>query len=123
MISVREFLKGREKLYPLSVKCATDMADLLARVNYLRGIYGSPLVVTSGYRPLPINIEVGGAENSAHIYCQAIDLGDEGGEFARWCLECIDLLDELGLYMEDPSHTPGWVHLQTRRTKNNPFTP
>jgi hypothetical protein len=77
-------------------------------------VYGKPLSVSSGWRPGIFNKKAGGANNSAHITCEAIDIHDADGEFAKWCLDNLDVLEKAGLYMEDPSRTIGWVHLQTR---------
>lgn len=115
MISVTEYLMGRHEEYPLSVTQAMHMADLLSRVNYLRAVYQKPLKVNSGYRPGKYNTEAGGAPKSPHLMCQAIDLADPDGHFASWLIGHKRLLTELGLYMEDPSYTNGWVHLQTTK--------
>lgn len=119
MISVHEFLMGRDKEYPLTTSQAESMAQLLAAVNYLRGMYGKPLKVSSGYRPGHFNTLAKGKMGSAHINCQAIDLLDPDGDFARWCLSNDHLLKQTGLYMENPEHTNTpqgrWTHLQTRR--------
>jgi len=31
----------------------------------------------------------------------------------RWCLKHLDVLETLGLWMEDPQWTPTWLHVQT----------
>ena len=41
----------------------------------LRERLNHPLVVLNGYRPTAYNAEVGGAKNSQHLYCRAMDLG------------------------------------------------
>lgn len=71
--------------------------------------------VASGWRPKTVNDRTANAgKSSRHITGSAIDLRDSQPErtLARWCLRNLDLLDEIGLWMEDPQWTPTWVHLQ-----------
>lgn len=117
---------GREEEYPLSIAQAINMASLLASVNFLRAVYGKPLKVNSGYRPGKYNKAAGGAAKSPHLMCQAIDLDDnKEGALAAWCLSNLELLANIGLYMEDPAYTEGWVHLQILRpvSGNRVFVP
>lgn len=123
MITAKEILMGRDAEYPLSKDITDNLLDLLPRVNLIRFHYGKPLTVSSGYRPGRFNTAVGGAKNSNHMYCKAVDFRDTDGAFAKWCLVNLPKLKEAGLYMEDPAHTKGWVHLQSEATKNNPFMP
>lgn len=117
MITLKEFLMGREKEYPLTLELALNAASLLAAINYIRGVYGESLTVSSGYRPGKYNVRAGGAKNSSHMTCEAIDLHDDG-KFANWCVNNLKELEKAGLYMEDPASTKGWVHLQIRKTKS-----
>jgi len=58
---------------------------LIDKLNILRILYGSPLVVTSGARCAQYNAEEGGAVNSAHLphsqtgQCRAADILVAGG--------------------------------------------
>lgn len=125
MITLKEFLMGREKDYSLTLDFALNAAQTLAGVNYLRGLYGRPLSVSSGYRPGSYNKKAGGAKNSSHLSCEAIDIADPTGHFAKWCILNLNEVKNAGLYLEDPDHTPGWVHLQTRApmSRNRIFIP
>lgn len=123
MITLTEFLMGRDKEFPLTLAQALNAAVTLASVNYLRGRYGKPLSVSSGYRPGRFNKLANGAKNSTHLTCEAIDVSDPFGEFAKWCLDNLKELEKAGVYMENPEKTKtndkgGWVHLQTRRTRS-----
>jgi hypothetical protein len=111
-------MMGREKSYRPSIELWVNAAQLLAAINYVRGVYGKALSVSSGYRPGVFNRAAGGAVGSAHETCEAIDLYDADGAFAEWCLANLDVLEKAGLYLEDPAHTPGWVHLQTRAPRS-----
>lgn len=114
---------GREVRHPLDAEQVANLMDLLPRLNFLRARYDKPMYVSSGYRPRSINARVGGAKHSAHMSCQAVDFSDSTGELAQWCKEHVALLNTLGLYLEDPKYTQGWVHLQSRPTRRNPFIP
>lgn len=123
MIAASEILMGRHKSDPLTEEQWLNLCDLLVRVNALRMHYGQPMVVSSGYRPPSINKKVGGAPNSAHVQCQAVDFKDPEGDLKRYLLANQYLLVKYGLFMEDPNFTLGWVHLQTRSVKSRVFKP
>lgn len=53
--------------------------------------------------------------NSKHLDGKAIDIADPKGELAVWIKEHQDLLADAGLYIEDPTETPGWIHFQTEK--------
>jgi len=103
----------------------SELALLATQVDELREAYGKPLVPTNGYRSPAVNAAVGGASNSAHMSGQAVDISDPmpARSFARFCLKHLDLLEECGLWMEDPQWTPGWVHLQIRPLTVRVFVP
>lgn len=121
MITRDEVLKGHDKEYPLDEVLETNLRALLNAANTLRIAYGKPMIINSGYRPAPYNKSIGGAPNSAHITCQAIDIKDEDGAVKAWLSE--DRLVEFGLWMEDASATPSWCHIQVRPAKNRVFKP
>jgi hypothetical protein len=132
MITVSEFLMGREKEYPLTIQQAMNMADLLSRVNHLFATHKIITRCTSGYRPAPINEAIGGAKKSAHIDCLAIDVSDPKGKIGEFLVNNKKLLEEYDLYLENPEHTSkllkdgsrsGWVHLDRKKRKNRIFNP
>jgi len=122
-ISRDEILMGRDKTSPLSDEQSSNLDKLLVALNLVREAYGKPMTVSSGYRPPAINAQAGGAKRSCHLTCEACDFRDTKGELASWCLDNLSVLERAGLYMESPTHTKGWVHLQTRPTKNRVFIP
>jgi hypothetical protein len=97
----------------------TNAAVLLNRVNRLilkmpPGIVDD-WVVSSGYRPPQINASTpGAAKHSLHMVCKAIDLEDAHGTVDDWCMHHLILLDQEGLWLEHPSATKGWCHLQSQ---------
>lgn len=120
-VTLKELLMGRDKDYPPTPSMLANAHILLAGVNKLRAAYGKPLYVSSGYRP-GIHNSIG-VKSSLHMTLQAIDFKDHNREFATWCLANLGLLEAAGLWLESPSHTPTWVHLDTRRRKNRVFLP
>lgn len=119
-VTKEDYLKGREIKDPLSATQIAHMENLIDTVNVLLNEEGCPgyFGVSSGYRPASINTEAGGALKSAHLTCQAIDLRDPAGVIDKWLFNNQELLIQYGLYLEEPSKTPGWSHLQTRSTKS-----
>lgn len=125
LISEKEYLMGRDKEWPINETVADNMKVLLARVHLLILVHKPELKplfngITSGYRPAAFNKTVkGAASKSAHITCEAVDLRDDDGSIARILRADESVLKKAGLFMEHPSYTKGWVHLQTRPTKSN----
>lgn len=119
MISRDEVLMGREVEYPLTPALENNLKLLLEAVNKLRALYGKPMHVSSGYRPGAFNKAAGGAPNSSHLQCMAVDFKDADGAIKAWITKSI--LEECGLYMEDPDRTPTWLHVDIRRRKNRVF--
>lgn len=48
--------------------------ELVEKLDKARGIAGIPFVINSGYRTMSKNEDVGGVEDSSHIYGEAVDL-------------------------------------------------
>jgi hypothetical protein len=73
---------------------------------------GSP--ITSGWRPKAVNAATkGSAPHSNHITGRAIDLYDPDGDLDEFFYENTAILEDLELWMEHPSATKGWCHVQT----------
>jgi zinc D-Ala-D-Ala carboxypeptidase len=123
MILASEVLMGRHKTYPLDDKLLDNLGKLLVALNVVRKAYGKPLIVSSGYRPGSFNKAAGGATNSSHLTLEACDFDDPGRAFSKWCLANLKVLEEAGLWMENPAKTIGWVHLQIRPTNQRVFNP
>ena len=121
MISREEILMGRDAEYPLTPELEANLTSLLEAVNKLREAYGKPMYVSSGYRPGKYNVAAHGAPNSAHCLCMAVDFHDSDGALKDWVT--VGILEACGLYQEDPSRTPTWLHVQIRPTRNRVFKP
>lgn len=107
---------------------SSNIDDLLIPVNKIRELWSKPLTVTSGWRPVAYNKSIGGAKNSLHCLGMAVDFKDSDGSFAAFCVELDKQgkLKELGLWMEHPDSTKGWVHLDHKDRgdrKTNIFKP
>lgn len=114
LITRAEVLMTRDRDYPLTPELEKNLETLLVAVNKFRTIYGKPMVVSSGYRPGIYNTAVGGAKNSAHITCQAIDFKDADKSLKKYIAEHPEILEKCNLWMEDPAATVTWCHLSTR---------
>lgn len=121
MISRAEILMSRDEEYPLSQELEENLNKLLSAVSKLRALYNKPMVVSSGYRPGHYNTAAGGAKNSSHCVCMAVDFKDADGAIKNWIT--VKILEDCGLYMELPSRTPTWCHVQVRPTKSRVFIP
>jgi uncharacterized protein YcbK (DUF882 family) len=113
MITKDELLKGRDKQYPKDyTKEVSDNLDKsLILFNKIRIAYGMPMIITSGWRPSAINGSTpGAAAHSKHVLGMAMDVSDPDGKLWKWVLQNLDLMQQLGIYMEDRRWTKGWVH-------------
>lgn len=122
MIVRKEIVKAADEKF-ITPEIEANIKGLLDRVNPIRLIWGKPMVVSSGFRNPERNAAVGGRTKSQHMLGKALDIRDPDGTLARWLLDNIFLLEEYGLWLEDPRYTKGWVHLDTRPRKNRVFIP
>lgn len=118
---------GREATHTLTDDCYLNACETVKRVNQLLsmaaldGVFPEAVnesEVASGWRPAEVNAATpNAAPDSKHVTGQACDLRDnKARDFARWCLRNLEVLDDLGLWLENPMWTGGksnWVHLQT----------
>lgn len=110
--------------YPWDKETLKNAEELVKKINKLyhslpantRG----PFQVTSAYRPGRYNDRAGGAQNSLHLTCEAVDLSNVGNVLGQYLLENQHLLEVCGLWMEHPSATSETkhLHLQTRGPKS-----
>jgi hypothetical protein len=116
-ISVEQYLMGRAKLEDLTPEQVGNINTLIPKINELLERYGKPVKMTSGYRSPADQQRINPkAPGSMHTRGAAIDLWTDDKSFTYWVLMHLDYLIELGLYIEDPSHTSkglgGWIHCQ-----------
>lgn len=115
MISKDEILMGRDKKYPKEyTKEISDNVDkLLEIMNKVRKAYNKPMIIASGWRPAEINEGTSNAAKSSnHLKGLAVDIKDTDGSLWKWVLLNLNLMKDLGIYLEDKRWTPTWVHFQ-----------
>lgn len=114
MITLDDYLMGRDADYPLTDDMSHNASMMIAILAILEKSCGIPLILTSGYRPSEINSEIPGAcSHDAHTKCAGVDLRDADGKLSIWCLNNLDILTQIGVWMESPQSAKNHVHLQT----------
>jgi hypothetical protein len=126
VLTKAELLANRDKLFPdeYTQQISDNLDLLLEKLNVVRAAYGLPMKVNSAWRPTTINsMTPGAAPNSKHVEGLACDFNDPDGKLFEWCLQNLDLLNSLSIYLEDPRWTRtksggGWVHMQVGGPKS-----
>jgi gentisate 1,2-dioxygenase len=123
MIDLKAFFNGRDAAYrdELTDEIRRNAGETVAKANALleRAGFEHVCTVNSGWRPRRANAALPeAAATSRHLTGQAVDLPDPDRRLAAWCVNNLDLLAEIGLWMEDPRWTYDkggghWVHVQT----------
>lgn len=121
MITIDQYWMGRDRGYRdvLTPEIVANAQITVDKANQLLAAFEDETrividTVASGWRPPVVN---SGTKNAAvgskHLTARAVDVRDTPDrDLARWCLRNLDVLDDIGLWMEDPQWTPTWVHLQ-----------
>lgn len=115
MISLTDYFKGRDVRYAdeLTDELRTNAKITVDRANELLRRFGESRAVNSGWRPAAVNANTpSAAKKSKHMLCQAVDLDDPEGDLDEWCWQNQHELVDIDLYMEHPSATKGWCHVQ-----------
>ena len=99
-----------------AIQCIDDLVTNV--LDRLRGEWGRPIIVTSGYRCKELNAAVGGARNSQHLKGQAADIiSDDFEEFhrfvRRWCKG-----NEFDQCIFEHSSDSEWMHISFDRGRN-----
>jgi len=90
-----------------------NLIRVMSRLHWIREFFRQPIIITSGYRPILYNKDIGGARHSAHIRGMAVDFKIKGVDPDEARRQLLPLLDHLNLRMED---LPGasWLHIDVR---------
>jgi hypothetical protein len=135
MIDLKAFYCGRDITCSgeLTDEIRCNAADTVERANVLleRAGFAQVCTVNSGWRPRQINAATPNASaTSHHLTGRAVDLPDPDRALAKWCVNNLAALAEVGLWLEDPRWTydengEHWVHVQTvpPRSGNRVFVP
>ena len=100
-------------------EAVSNLNDLVTNVlDGLRGEWGRPIIVTSGYRCKDLNAAVGGTRNSQHPKGQAADIvSDDFDEFRRfvrrWCKD-----NEFDQCIFEHSGGREWIHISYVEGRN-----
>jgi hypothetical protein len=115
-MTLSDYWMKRDRLFAseLTADIVGNAAVLIERVHKLLKVFGEERDITSGWRPPAVNGNTPGAAlKSKHMTGQAVDLADPDGDLDEWCLEHQDMLELHKLWLEHPSATKGWCHLQS----------
>ena len=124
ILRLDDYWMGRNQIYPnaLTPEIVRNATHLLRKVNGLIAIMHEVNIdihptnrspISSGWRPPEVNAATpNAATRSKHMTGDAVDLYDPDGEIDGWCMDHLDVLSEIGLWMEHPAATKGWSHLQ-----------
>lgn len=103
--------------YQITPVIQNNLNILYDRLKEVQDAYGKNLVITSGLRSNEQQEELRlqgktNAIHSKHLAGAAVDILDEDGSLSKWVSENLDLMEKIGLWMEDFNYTHGWVHFQ-----------
>lgn len=95
-----------------------NLERLADAVSVIEDMMEKKFLVTSGLRSpqdqLRINPSV---RNSAHQTGEAVDVFDDSSIYG-FCIDNVDILIRIGLYLECRTYTPRWVHFTIRPPKS-----
>ena len=134
MITLADYWMGRDKTFgsSLTADIVRNAEETVKRGNLLLAEFRFDTKddeirkVNSGWRPPEVNaMTPGAAARSKHMTGQAIDIADPEGNLDEWCLAHLTTLERCGLWLEHPSATKGWCHVQivAPRSGNRVFYP
>lgn len=118
--TVKELLSaGSHKWKESEVDIVTlrNLEDLCRKLNKLGFV--PPRNATSCLRSIKDQQRINpSAMGSSHLYGAAVDIADADGKFRAWLKANPNKLVECGLWAEDYTSTPSWVHLQLYAPKS-----
>jgi uncharacterized protein YcbK (DUF882 family) len=101
--------------FPTDPTIDANLLILLDRINQVRDAYGKPMTVTSGLRSDALQNSliargISKATLSNHLTGSAVDILDEDGELHSWTESNSELMEKIGLWMENRQGP--WQHYQ-----------
>ena len=116
--------------YPTNPEIDLNLKELLYKINLVRTAYSHPMIVTSGLRSIDqqnalVAAGKSKASNSKHLFGQAVDILDTDHKLRDWVKDNLQLMETIGLWLEDFDSTPTWCHFQIVAPKsgNRVFKP
>ena len=115
----------KDRLIHVTPEIRKNAEEFVPKVNAFMERFGKPRGMSSGYRDPVSNSNCNGAKYSWHCRGKAIDIFDLSGDLGEYIINNESVLEELGLWAEDPKFTKDWVHLQSEppRSGNRIFKP
>lgn len=102
-----------------------NLTYTIERLDNIREKWGSPIIVTSGYRPPQLNKAVGGSKTSAHVVGLAADIHPKKGDIMQLAVLIASMpMDFDQLILEKVTIKNGeitncqWLHVGYSRTRN-----
>jgi uncharacterized protein YcbK (DUF882 family) len=124
MITMSELLKNT-KFEDIPKEHQENLLKLLDMLNLLRRAYGKPLIVSSGYRSMTDHLRIYKEKGitdkskipmkSTHLSGMSCDFSDPDGLLKDWVNKNLQIMVDIGFYMEDFSATKTWLHVQFRK--------
>lgn len=91
----------------------SNLQALAGTLTLLEADYGKPFVINRGLSSQADQMRIDPAHPcDAHVKGAGVDIADENHDLYYWCAGHLDVLEELGLYMESITSAPNHVHLQ-----------
>lgn len=107
------------KGYVLTKEQQANAEKLCEAVTKLQELCELPFLVTSGIRSMQDQMRINpSVKNSAHVSGEAVDISDVDGAIYAWCMDNLDELIRLGIYLECRTMTPRWTHITIRPPKS-----
>lgn len=127
-ITKEDLLMGRDKEAPeeYTDSVSQNLDRLVVAINKIQEVYGKQFTINSGWRTSSVNKSIpNAAPKSKHMEGLAVDISDREGEVMKWTLENLQLMKDVGVYMEDWRWTPTWTHYQiiSPKSGNRIFIP
>lgn len=112
--TVGEFLRYDQARVPTNLETQRNILKIAQELDKVREGWGSPIIITSGFRPPSVNARVGGVRNSRHIVGDAVDIAPQGKHNIQYFQSWIDQrwFGALGW-----GASKGFVHLDMRNGK------
>ena len=99
--------------YTLTPDQARNFELLYVAMNAVRCAYGKPMYVNSGVRSVEDQRRINPAHmQDAHVHAAGCDIDAQDGYLWDWCIDHLDLITRLGLYLESRVYTPRHIHFQ-----------
>ncbi len=98
---------------PISDEIVDNIQYLMSRLDEIRGGYGKPIYINSGYRCAELNKLVGGKPNSQHLKGEAADL--------RFDIDLLNFIIQFCHFDQliiEKSKNSKWIHISFKIDKD-----